>query len=268
MCGSSARCGRRLSSSDSKQSKFRGMDLSGAIQFAGSAEGYTHRDNIPRRWSSFHDRGSHYRLRLYIHNTLNFYIMSIYHIKNYPNDDESPADVSRLRQSVWAALEATLLVDESLHRLQEASKLLPVLNLDIFMESFQRATRIEIRPSSTLNNRLYQVRVTVHPTILKDGFIDRLTHKVSSLMRQRSPNTPATLDFLDDIAKSSTAMTVQFTYDNQQAKVLTVRDVTEHKPAKWLHKLVHTAITSMNNSIFYCAPSTEGHAHCKETTDE
>ena len=158
----------------------------------------------------------------------------------------------RIKSALWSSIQANLAIDEGGKYLQQITKDTDTFNFNSFSRGLNQATYFDVTQVGR-DTPVYQVRIKVNPSKLKDSFIDVLTNKVNSLMRKRSPDGSNPLGFLDEIVKSTEMALFAFSFNVERNLVSNVNSVrTAHRsPNKWLDGLIYKSIDGMNNNLFF-----------------
>ena len=158
----------------------------------------------------------------------------------------------RIKSAIWSNIQAALAVDEGGKSLLQNTKDSDTFTFNTFAAGLNKATTIDVTQVGK-DTPVYQVRIKVNPSILKDSFIDVLTNKVNSLMRKRSPDGSNPLGFLDEIVKSSETALFAFSFNVEKNLISNINNIrTAHRsPNKWIDSLIYKSIEQMNNSLFF-----------------
>ena len=158
----------------------------------------------------------------------------------------------RIKSAFWSNIQANLAVDTGGKSLLHNTKDSESFNFNTFAAGLNKATTIDVTQVGQ-DTPVYQVRVKVNPSKLKDSFIDVLNNKVNSLMRKRSPDGSNPLGFLDEIVKSSETALFAFSFNVEKNLVSNINNIrTAHRsPNRWIDGLIYKSIDQMNDSIFF-----------------
>lgn len=158
----------------------------------------------------------------------------------------------RIKSAIWSNIHSNLAVDRGGRSLLQHTKNTDTFNFNTFAAALNRATTFEISQVGNIGS-VYQVRIKVSPSKLKDGFIDILTNKINALMRKRSPDGNNPLGFLDEIVKSTETALYAFSFNAEQNLVSNINSIrTSHRsPNRWLDGLIYKSIEDMNNNLFF-----------------
>ena len=158
----------------------------------------------------------------------------------------------RIKSAIWSNIQSALAVDAGGKYLLHTTKDSNTFNFNTFAAGLNKATAIDVTQVGK-DTPVYQVRIKVNPSKLKDSFIDALTNKVNSLMRKRSPDGSSPLGFLDQIVKSSETALFAFSFNVEKNLVSNINNIrTAHRsPSRWIDGLIYKSIDQMNDSIFF-----------------
>lgn len=158
----------------------------------------------------------------------------------------------RIKSALWSNIQANLFLDQGGKALLEITKDDEVFNLNKFSAGLNKATSFEVTQVAK-ESKVYQVRIQVKPSKLKDSFIDIISNKVNSFMRKRTPDGTNPLGFLDEIVKSTETALYAFSFNTDKVSVTNINSIrTAHRsPNKWLDGLIYKSIEGMNDVIFF-----------------
>lgn len=158
----------------------------------------------------------------------------------------------RIKSAIWSNIHSNFAADAGGKALLTITKDADTFNFNTFAAGLNKATSFEIARVGN-SGSVYQVRIKVNPSRLKDSFIDVLTNKVNSYMRKRSPDSDNPLGFLDEIVKSTETALYAFSFNAEQNLVSNINSIrTAHtSPNKWLDKLIYKSIEDMNDNLFF-----------------
>lgn len=164
----------------------------------------------------------------------------------------------RIKSALWSKIHSNLAADAGGKALLNIAKDADTFNFNTFAAGLNKATSFEIARVGN-SDLVYQVRIKVNTSKLKDSFIDVLTNKVSSYMRKRSPDGDNPLGFLDEIVKSTETALYAFSFNAEKNLVSNINSIrTAHtSPNKWLDRLIYKSIEDMNDNLFFAKENNE-----------